>query len=70
MASEISVPNDADVQCPRCLRHLRAGKAFVGYRFPDGVTTDEAPPQAALQDCLKCQSCGYSEELPPLNRGR
>jgi len=54
----------AAIRCPRCSSPMGPGMAFVEHRLPDGVTTDEDPPPATLEGCLKCHSCGYSEELP------
>ena len=61
---EYRQPTVPDDKCPRCGGPLERGQAIFSIRqiLPGAMWADEAKPPA-LQDCLKCNSCGYSETL-------
>jgi hypothetical protein len=52
-------PTEHD-DCPRCSLRLTPGVALIGA--PRGLTYEGAWP-VRLQDCLKCEQCGYSERV-------
>lgn len=50
----------AEVHCPKCCSLMSSGKALVGA--PQGITYEGEWP-VKFSECLKCHSCGYSEQL-------
>jgi hypothetical protein len=55
-----------DKVCPRCGNPLKLGKAiFSRHELLRGAMLEDEAKPPALQDCLKCEACGYSETLTP-----
>jgi predicted nucleic-acid-binding Zn-ribbon protein len=68
MATSIKEPQ-SESKCPRCDNSLERGKAIFGIgQLLKGAMFEIEPEPPALQDCLKCTSCGYSETLQPETR--
>lgn len=54
----------AEAVCPKCFTLMSPGKALIGP--PPGITY-EGEWLAKFRDCLKCHSCGHSEQTPHNN---
>lgn len=49
----------AEILCPKCYSLMSPGKALIGP--PPGITYEGEWP-VKFRDCLKCHSCGHSEQ--------